>query len=140
MFTIKIAINDFIFSQISLSLFYKNMDIVMYIIIQGLQEHRYRMFCQYCPPLSTLNENTPHLHTPLNHNPSVPICVIDAFLACQSGTGKDVVLQRAVLWPIDHPGIRESQWTNKGRAGCVYVILTRAPSRPRLLQHSTLDC
>jgi len=34
---------------------------------------------------------------------------------CQSGTGKDIELQRAVLWPIDHSGFRESHWTNKGR-------------------------
>ncbi len=132
MFTIKIALMTLIFHK-CLSLFYIN----MYLVYHNRRFTRtliQNIFPILPTPHSTLNVNTPHLHTPLN--PSVPICVIDNFLACQSGTGKDIVLQRVVLWPIDHPGVRESQ-TKGGRTS---VILTRAPSRPRLLQHSTLDC
>ncbi len=109
-----------------LSLFYIN----MYLVFHNRRFTRtliQNIFPILPTPHSTLNVNTPHLHTPLNHNPSVPICVIDNFLACQSGTGKDIVLQSRT---VAHRSPWRPRVPNKGRACSVHVILTRLPQTP----------
>lgn len=97
----------------------------------------HRTLFRRIPTPPKLNENTPHSHMPLDHNLSVHICITS--FACQSGTGKDIMLQRVVLWPIDHLGVRESHWTNKGRAGGRAFVASQAcnpypPPHLRLIQ------